>query len=71
MENIYLAPYHLRATQHAELDGDPEEALVHYDRFSEYWADCEEELLPVLNTAESAAQRLNDDASTEMKKDRG
>jgi tetratricopeptide (TPR) repeat protein len=57
-EFLFAGPAHLRQGEiHAELD-DREEAIRHFQRFEELWADADLELQPLVDEARAERERL-------------
>ncbi|HEY3175966.1 MAG TPA: protein kinase [Candidatus Polarisedimenticolia bacterium] len=57
-DQVHVAPSHLRRAGIYEENGRPREALRHYARFIELWRECDPELRPHVDRAESGMRRL-------------
>jgi tetratricopeptide (TPR) repeat protein len=55
---LYIAPCHLRQAQIHERMGHRDEAIRHYRRFIELWADCDPELRPQVEAARARLATL-------------
>jgi tetratricopeptide (TPR) repeat protein len=58
LDVLYRAPCHLRRGEIHEELGNDEDALRHYRRFVELWAECDPELRPRVDEARMAIARL-------------
>lgn len=54
----WAAPAHFLRGELLEQLGRPEEAAADYERVAELWRDCDRELRPILEEAQSRAARL-------------
>lgn len=55
---IYLAPSHLRRAEIHERRGEHQQAIFHYQRFIELWAECDPELRPIVAEARGRLDTL-------------
>ena len=55
---VFLAPSHLKRGEIYERLGDREKAALHYRRFVVLWSDCDPELRPMVEHAESRLAQL-------------
>jgi tetratricopeptide (TPR) repeat protein len=60
-EFVYQAPADLRRAQIYERLGQPQEAAEHYTKFIGRWADCDEDLRPVVDEARKRLSALTAD----------
>jgi hypothetical protein len=51
---------HLQIAEIREKQGVIDEAIEHYELFTEFWKDCDSELRPVVEEAERRLARLAD-----------
>jgi len=58
IEFVYRAPIHLRRAEYYDRTGQPAKAAENYAAFIEIWKDCDEELRPFVNEAESRLSAL-------------
>jgi tetratricopeptide (TPR) repeat protein len=61
---VYTGPAHFRTAQIAELRGERQQAIEHYQQFIELWRDCDPALLRMRGQAESAVARLRAQLAT-------
>ncbi len=61
---IFLAPSHLRRAEIHERLGQAERAAHHYRQFIELWRECDSELRPQADAAESRLAKIGAGAST-------
>ncbi len=61
---IFLAPSHLRRAEIYERLGEAERAAPHYRQFIELWRDCDPELRPQVEAAESRLAEIGEGAAT-------
>ncbi len=58
LELAYLAPAHLRLAEAHDRAGEREEAVRHYARFVELWAEADPEVRPVVEKAQKRLEEL-------------
>lgn len=58
---IYLPPSHFHRAEIYEALGQPQQAIEHYAAFLEFWRDCDPELRPMVEKAQSRLRELQKD----------